>query len=73
MMETEENRFEKELREANRKASPADKELLRDFYGIMKQIENIPALPDPEPATPEEQTHQQVSLKLIRRCLGQNS
>lgn len=73
MIETGKSRFEEELREANRKASPADKELLRDFYKIMKQVENIPVLPDTEPATPEEQTHQQVSLKLVRRCLGQHA
>ncbi len=72
-METGKNRFEEKLREANRKASPADKELLRDFYKIMEQVENIPVLPDTKPAVLEEQTHQQVSLKLVRRCLGQRA
>ena len=72
MRETENNRFVKQLEEANRKASATDKETLQEFYRIMKQIESIPELPDPEPETQEERPSQPVPLRLVRRCLSQN-
>ena len=72
MRETEENRFAKQLEEANRNASVADKKLLREFYRMMKQIESIPELPEPEPAVQEEQPRRPVPLRLVRRCLGRD-
>lgn len=72
MIQTEENRFERELEEANRKASPADKQMLRDFYRIMRQIESMPILPEPESVAPKEQLSQPVPLRLVRQCLGRD-
>lgn len=73
MRKGEKNRFVKELEEVNRRVSPADMEMLREFNLMMEQIENIPSLPQTEPPAPEEQPRQPITLKLVRHCLGQNT
>ena len=73
MRKNEENRFVKELEEVNRKGSPTDMEMLREFNLMMKQIENIPSLPQTEPPAPEEQPRQPITLKLVRHCLGRST
>ena len=74
MRKTEkDNKFAKELEEANRNSSPADMEMLRELNLMMKQIESIPSLPQTEPNVPEERPCQPISLRLVRRCLGQST
>ena len=67
------NRFIKELEEVNRKSSPADMEMLRELNLMMKQIENIPRLPQTESTAPEEHPRQQITLELVRHCLGRST
>ena len=52
MRKSGKNRFIKELEEVNRKSSPADMEMLRELNLMMKQIENIPRLPQTESTAP---------------------
>ena len=74
MSKTEKNnKFAKELEEANRNSSSADMEMLRELNLMMKQIENIPSLPQTEPTTSEEHTRQPVPLRLLRQCLSQSN
>ena len=67
------NKFVKELEEVNRNSSPADMEMLRELNLLMKQIESIPNLPQTEPNVLEERPRQQITLKLVRHCLGQST
>ena len=67
------NRFVKELEKANRSSFPADIEMLREFNLMMKQIENIPTLPQTESTAPEEHPRQQITLELVRHCLGRST
>lgn len=74
MRKTEKNnKFVKDLEEANRNSSPADMEILRELNLMMKQIESIPSLSQTEPNVPEERPRQPIPLKLVRRCLGQST
>ena len=74
MRKTEkDNKFVKELEEANRNSSPTDMEMLRELNLMMKQIESIPSLPQTEPNVPEESPRQPIPLGLVRRCLGRNT
>ena len=67
------NRFIKELEEVNRKSPPADMEMLRELNLMMKQIENIPTLPQTGSTAPEEDPRQQITLELVRHCLGRST
>ena len=67
------SRFVKELEKANRSSSPADIEMLRKLDLMMKQIENIPSLPQTESTAPEEHPRQLITLKLVRYCLGRST
>ena len=67
------NKFVKELEEVNRSSSPADMEMLWELNLLMKQIESIPNLPQTEPNVLEEHPRQQITLKLVRHCLGQST
>ena len=74
MRKTEkDNKFAKELEEANRNSSPADMEMLRELNLMMKQIESIPSLPQTEPNVPEERPRQPIPLRLVRLCLGRST
>ena len=67
------NRFVKELEEANRSSSPSDIEMLRELDLMMKQIDNIPSLPQTESTAPEEHPRQPITLELVRHCLGRST
>ena len=53
--------------------SSADMEMLRELNLMMKQIENIPSLPQTELTAPEEHPRQRITLELVRHCLGRST
>ena len=71
MSKIEENKFVAQLKEVNQNnLNLADMEMLREFILMMRQIECIPDLHEPEPDVPEEQSRQSIPLRLVRRCFG---
>ena len=73
MTKSGKNRFVEELEEVNRKSSPTDIQMLREFNLMIKRIEDIPGLSEAESTILEENPRQPITLELIRHCFGRST